>query len=204
MKTSQTDRMAVASSSIYSSFAPSSTTARIMFRATSTGHEEITLPTTGRSLSASRQSLETWIGLEEDTISTKQLTTSIFPIIRRLSPTFGEDISTATPLLTDHQTTNKEDQAKMLVVKSGRSSNSNSQRTLPFCIHGDLFGRHPGASYHCRSDHRSRTPTPTATPHSERSRVSLRPTEEATGTRAPANSLKMRAADAIFDGKGED
>jgi hypothetical protein len=154
-------------------------------------------------MSASRQSLETWIGLEEDIISTKQLIASIVPIFRRLSPTFGEDISTAAPLLTDHQTTNKEDQAKMLVVKSGRSR-SNSQQTLPFCIHGDLFGRHPGASYHCRSDHRSRTPTPTATPHSERSRVSLRPTEENTGTRAPANSLKMRAANVIFDGEGED
>lgn len=63
-----------------------------------------------------------------------------------------------------HNTNNND-----IIVNSGRSR-SNSQRTLPFCVHGDLFGRHPGASYHCRSDHHSRPPTPIATPHSQRLR----------------------------------
>ena len=84
------------------------------------------------------------------------------------------------------------------LTNSNSRSSGNSQRNTPFCVHGDLFGRHPGASYHCRSDHHSRTPTPATTPHSERSWNSLNQDEGTTARRGSWARNDKEAADVFF------
>jgi hypothetical protein len=75
---------------------------------------------------------------------------------------------------------------------------SSSSRDLPFCVHGDLSGRYPGASYHCRSEHRSRTPTPATTPHSQRSRNSLRKVEGPAARRGSWTNGDQKAKDFFY------
>lgn len=147
--------------------------------------------------------------MKEDTTSNKQLIASRHPILKRLSPVLGN--RPPRPFRSLQTTQPEKRQAKMPTsrpkdtqkIENFRSilhsqyndNNSNKSRPLPFCVHGDLFARHPGASYYCRNDHHSRTPTPTSTPHLQRSRASLRQT----GGVAPPNSLKDKNNAALAD-----
>jgi hypothetical protein len=71
-----------------------------------------------------------------------------------------------------------------------------------------MRGRWPGASYNCRSEHRSRTPTPATTPHSQRSRNSLRQVEGVTAQRDPGANGDQKVEDVFFvdddDDEGEE
>lgn len=148
------------------------------------------------------------------------------PSLLVLSPTLGEDTFTATSFLTKLRTGKHKQAKKMPTSKPNKlpkienlrsilhtpqyNSNNiiyisrNSPRDLPFCVHGDLSGRYPGASYNCRSDHRSRTPTPATTPHSKRSRNSLRKFEGPTARRGSWTNDDHKAKDFFYFDREEE
>jgi hypothetical protein len=88
----------------------------------------------------------------------------------------------------------KRSTCQLCCPQHGQRPNTNNDSTcefhpVPFCIHGDLYGRWNGTRYHCRSEHRSRTTTPATTPHTQRSRASLRRIEGGMPTRKSSKSL---------------
>ena len=181
----------------------------------------ITLPTTRSSKSISRQDLDLRPNLKQDTTSTKQPVASIIPThwasihyLRRKSSWPIHSLQTRPDHRAPHTrkshakmpTSKPKDLQKIENLKSilrsphkinlvSSSSRNSEPRTVPFCVHGNLFGRYPGALYSCRNDHRSRNPTPTTTtPHSHRSQNSLCQSEEGSRGRGPSDGANNKRA----------